>query len=43
VIRCHSDRADEVAQVIIKEFWQYVAENSAKIVLNMIEMWPQDK
>jgi hypothetical protein len=29
--------------VIIKEFWRYAAENSAKIALNMIEMWPQDK
>jgi len=43
VIRCHSDRADEVAQTIIKEFWQYAAENSAKIVLAMIKLWPPDR
>ncbi|MEM2371153.1 MAG: 5'-methylthioadenosine/adenosylhomocysteine nucleosidase [Thermofilaceae archaeon] len=43
VIRCHSDRADEVAQEIIAAFWQYAAENSAKIVLKILEMWPQDR
>ena len=27
------------ARVIIKEFWQHAAVNSAKIALKMIEMW----
>jgi len=42
IIRCHSDRADDVAEKIIAEFWQYAAENSAKLVLKMLEMWPQN-
>lgn len=43
IVRCHSDRADDIAQEIIAAFWQYAAENSAKIVLKMLEIWPQDQ
>jgi adenosylhomocysteine nucleosidase len=39
IIRTNSDRADDVAEAIIVEFWQYAAENSAKIVVKMVELW----
>lgn len=43
IIRTNSDRADEIAVEIIKEFWQYAAENSAKIVIKMIELLSKEK
>lgn len=43
IIRTNSDRADEIAVEIIKEFWQYAAENSARIVIKMIELLSKEK
>jgi len=41
IIRCHSDRADDIAEKIIKEFWRYAAVNAAKLTLKMVELWPE--
>jgi adenosylhomocysteine nucleosidase len=43
IIRTNSDRADEIAVEIIKEFWQYAANNSANIVIKMIELFSKEK
>jgi len=43
IIRTNSDRADDVAAEIIKEFWQYAAETSAKLVIKMVELWSEEK
>ncbi len=40
LIRCNSDRADEEAHQVIKEFGTYAARNSASIVLKLIELFP---
>lgn len=42
LIRCNSDRADERAHQVIKEFGNYAARNSALIVLKLIELYPTE-
>ena len=42
IIRTNSDRADDIAEEIIIEFWEYAAETSAKLVIKMVELWAEE-
>jgi len=42
LIRCNSDRADEEAHQLIREFGAYAARNSTLIVLKLIELYPNE-
>ena len=42
IIRTNSDRADDIAEDIEKEFWQYAAETSSKLVGKMVELSAQE-